>query len=449
MREIDKAVPKGDMRVHKEAKQISDIQATSERWCWVETAVWTERMLAALDNGVKGNKWFSLWDKVWSTRTLWSAWEHVRNNKGSAGVDKMSIDRFELNETFYLEQIAEELKTGKYKPKPVKRVHIPKGGGKTRPLGIPVVKDRIVQAALVKVIEPIFEKEFVEISYGFRPKRGCKDALRRVDNLVKEGYTWVVDADLKGYFDNIPQVPLMDRVEERISDGKVLTLMRQFLQQSIMEDLNCYVPEKGIPQGAVVSPLLANIYLHPLDKLITGDGHEMVRYADDFVILCKTEKEARQVLEKVQKWVQANGLMLHPDKTHIGNCMEPGQGFEFLGYRFESGNRYVREKSLKKLRDSIRAKTRRSQGKGIGMIIEDLNLILKGWYEYFKHAHRRTFRKVDGFARRRLRSILRKFNKRSKGTGRCLNDHMRWPNKYFQSRGLFTLESAHRLECRP
>ena len=240
----------------------------------------------------------------------------------------------------------------------------------------------------------------------------------------------------------------MERVEERISDGKVLTLMRQFLQQSIMEDLNCYVPEKGIPQGAVVSPLLANIYLHPLDKLITGDGHEMVRYADDFVILCKTEEEARQVLEKVQKWVQANGLMLHPDKTHIGNCMEPGQGFEFLGYRFESGNRYVRKKSLKKLRDSIRAKTRRSQGKGIGRVIEDLNLILKGWYEYFKHAHRRTFRKVDGFARRRLRSILRKFNKRSKGTGRCLNDHMRWPNKYFQSRGLFTLESAHRLECR-
>ncbi len=330
----------------------------------------------------------------------------------------------------------------------MKRVEIPKGNGKTRPLGIPAVKDRIVQTALVKVIEPIFEKEFLEVSYGFRPKRGCKDALREVDMLLKEGYTWVVDADLESYFDSIPQEPLMERVKERISDGKVLQLIYQFLQQPVMEELNCYVPIKGTPQGAVVSPLLANIYLHPLDKFIHGKGYKIARYADDFVILCKTEHEAKQALEEVKVWTQANGLTLHPDKTHVGNCMEPGKGFEFLGYRFEAGGRYVRKRSLMKLRDGIRARTRRSQGKSIDQVIEALNPMLEGWFEYFKHANRFTFKAIDGFVRRRLRSILRKFHKQSGGTGRCYNDHFRWPNKYFANHGLFTLQAAHAGACR-
>jgi RNA-directed DNA polymerase len=402
-------------------------------------------MLAALVNGVKGNKWFSLWDKLCSEQTLRLAWQQVKSNRGSAGIEKISIQRFDQNAEQYLKETAAELKHGKYEPEPVKRVHIPKDGGKTRPLGIPTVKDRIVQTALVKVIEPIFENEFKDMSYGFRPMRRCKDALRKVDNLLKTGHTWAVDADIQGYFDNIPHQPLMERVEERISDGKVLKLINQFLKQPVTEELNCCVPDKGTPQGAACSPLLGNIYLHPLDKLVTGDGTEMIRYADDFVILCKTEEDAQRALSTVKEWTQANGLTLHPDKTHVGNCQEAGCGFEFLGYRFEEGKRSVRKKSIKRLRDSIREITKRSRSGSISTIIAELNPTLKGWFEYFKHAHKYTFSSCDGFVRRRLRSILRRRNKRPSGTGRCLLDHTRWPNKYFAELGLFTMHEAHNL----
>lgn len=431
--------------MQKIATQDSETQKPESKWGWVESTIWTERMLAALGNGVKGNKWFSLWDKVWKMQTLRAAWEKVRRNKGSAGIDKVSIEQFSFKTEDYLVELSLALRDGNYQPMPIKRVDIPKGDGKTRPLGIPTVKDRIVQAAIVKVIEPIFENEFLNMSYGFRPGRGCKLALGEVDHLLKEGNVWVVDADIQGYFDNIPQDNLMERVKERISDGSVLSLIQQFLQQPIMKELESYVPIKGTPQGAVLSPLLANIYLHPLDKLITEDGHKMVRYADDFVILCKSKEEAEQALEKVKRWTQDNGLTLHPDKTHLGNCLEPGKGFEFLGYRFEAGRRYVRKKSMTKLRDSIREKTRRSCGQSVAYVIAMLNPTLKGWFEYFKHAHKNTFRSVDGFVRRRIRSILRRQNKKSDGTGRCLNDHLRWPNNYFAERGLFTLQTAYDL----
>ncbi len=432
--------------MHERAKQDTDIK-NPENWTWVESTIWTERMLAALGNGVKGGKWFSLWDKVIAERTLRVAWEQVKRNKGSAGVDGISVQRFGSRADHYLQELAESLREGRYKPEAIKRVHIPKGKGKRRPLGIPTVKDRIVQTALLKAIEPIFEKEFKDMSYGFRPQRGCKDALREVDLLLKQGYTWVLDADIQCYFDSIPQHALMNRVEEQISDGQVLQLITKFMQQPIMEGLESHMPEQGTPQGAVVSPLLANIYLHPLDEKITEAGHKMIRYADDFVILCKSESEAKAVLKKLAKWTQDNELTLHPEKTHIGNSMEPGQGFEFLGYRFEAGNRTVRKKSLLKLRDSIRAKTKRSQGKSISENIAELNPILRGWFEYYKHAHRNTFRSVDGFVRRRLRSILRRHQKRKGGTGRCLEDHTRWPNKFFAEHGLFTLHEAHAAAC--
>lgn len=427
------------------ATQETEILKPS-KWGWVETEIWTERMLTALDNGVKGGKWFSLWDKVITDRTLRIAWKQVRSNRGTAGIDKVSVARFESNAEQYLKEIAEELKTGRYKPMAVKRVNIPKGDGKTRPLGIPAVKDRIVQTAVVKVIDPIFENEFKDMSYGFRPKRGAKMALREVERLLKEGHTWVVDADIKGYFDNIPQEPLMKRVEKRIADGKVLNLIHQFLEQPVMEELRSYVPTQGTPQGAVLSPLLANIYLHSLDEVIT-QTHHMVRYADDFVILCKSEQEAQEALGKVRKWTQENGLELHPDKTKVGNCLEPGQGFEFLGYKFEGGRKFVRKKSMKKLRDAIRAKTKRVRGGSMSKIIEHLNPTLKGWFEYFKHADKYTFAEVDGFVRRRCRSILRRQTKRKGGTGRDYGDHVRWPNKYFAELGLFTLQRAHVLAC--
>lgn len=426
--------------VPEKAKQGAE--ARPRDWSWVETTIWTERMLAALDNGVQGSKWFSLVDKVARTDTLRGAWEKVSRNQGAAGVDGQSVAKFAGRAETYLKELEEALKRGDYRPQPVKRVDIPKGPGQTRPLGIPAVKDRIVQTALKRVIEPVFEREFHEHSYGFRPGRGCKAALREVERLIKEGHTQVVDADLKGYFDSIPHARLLERVEERISDGRILELIRAYLSQDVLHGLDRWTPTAGTPQGAVISPLLANIYLHPLDVLMAGKGYRMVRYADDFVVLCRTAEEAQAALAEVRRWVEGNGLSLHPDKTHVGDCSEAGQGFDFLGYRFEAGRRWVRKKSLKALKDRLRSKTGRTNGMSLSRIIAEINPILKGWFGYFKHAHRLEFSRLDGFIRRRLRALLRKREKRP-GFGRCHADHRRWPNAFFAGQGLFTLVGAH------
>jgi len=401
-------------------------------------------MLAALENGVQGGKWYSLLDKVYRPEVLTAAWRRVRRNKGAAGVDRIGIKRFESHAQRHLEELHSDLKTGRYQPQPVRRLEIPKGDGKTRPLGIPTVKDRVVQAAVKSVIEPIFDKEFLSMSHGFRPGRGCKDALREVDHGLKAGYHWVVDTDIQGYFDNISHQQLMHRIEERISDGRVLGLIEEFLTQEILTEAKCWTPTQGTPQGAVLSPLLANIYLHSLDQKMREEGHQMVRYADDFVILCQTRAQAERALQTVRDWMEQNGLTLHPDKTHIGNCLEQGQGFEFLGYRFEAGRRLVRRKSMNKLREAIRERTRRRPGKSLKRIIAELNPVLRGWYGYFKHASRWTFPTVDAFVRRRLRGILLKQNKR-KGTGNGKSHAYRWPNAFFAERGLFTLKEAHAL----
>ena len=429
--------------VPEKAKQGAEAQGPCG-WEWVETSVWTERMLAALVNGVKGGKWYSLSDKVYDRRTLKAAWKRVASNKGAAGVDRISINRFRSKAQRYLEELERDLHDGTYRPAPVKRVYIPKGRKKTRPLGIPTVKDRIVQTALKMVLEPIFEREFLAISYGFRPKRGCKDALREVDRLLKEGYTWVVDADVKSYFDTIPHNRLLDLIKERVSDGKILHLIGLFLNQEIMEDMKLWNPIKGTPQGAVLSPLLANVYLHQLDQILHRYGRKIIRYADDFVVLCRGKEEAEEAHSEIQLWIDQNGLQLSQEKTHIGNCLEDGQGFEFLGYRFEGGCRFARSKSLKKFKDNIRVKTRRTRGDSIEDIISDLNPSIKGWFEYFKHAHHYTFNSLDGFIRRRLRAVLRKQKKRP-GSGRTGRDHRQWPNAFFAERGLFPMHKAHIL----
>ncbi len=398
-------------------------------------------MTSALDKGVKGGKWFSLIDKAVRPSTLEIAWRKVAANKGAAGVDGQSVERFAARSEHYLGELGESLSERSYRPSPVKRVEIPKGDGKTRPLGIPTVKDRIVQTALKMTIEPIFEAQFRQGSYGFRPGRGCKDALREVDRLVKEGFVHVVDADLKSYFDTIPHDRLMARVEESISDGAVLALIEGFLDQDIMTETATWRPTAGAPQGAVLSPLLANIYLHPLDLLMEERGRRMVRYADDFVILCRTEEEAGAALSEVEAWTAANGLTLNPDKTRSGDCRQWGQGFDFLGYRFEAGRRFVRKKSLKAFKAKVREKTKRTRGDAMARIVADLDPILRGWFEYFKHAAPSVFKDLDGFTRRRLRAILRKQEKRP-GFGRCLNDQQRWPNALFANLGLFTLVTA-------
>lgn len=410
-------------------------------WEWVDRTIWTERMLAALGNGVKGNKWFSLIDKVYRPTTLRAAWEQVQANHGAAGIDRQSIEAFAANAGRYLGELAKELEEGKYQAQAVRRVEITKGKGKTRPLGIPTVKDRIVQTAAKRVIEPIFEKEFLPTSYGFRPGLGCKDALREVDGHLKRGYTHVVDADLKGYFDSIPHGLLKERIEEHISDGRLLELLAGWLRQDIVKGLARWTPEGGTPQGAVISPLLANLYLHPLDERMTKLGYRMVRYADDFVILCESAEQAHAALEEVKTWVEANGLTLHPDKTHVGDCRIEGQGFEFLGYRFEAGKRWVRKKSLQGFKDKIREKTRRTRGASLSQIIDGLTPMIRGWYGYFKHADNWVFPRMDGFIRRRLRAILRKQEKRP-GMGICHADHKRWPNVYFAALGLFTMTEA-------
>jgi len=380
-------------------------------------------------------------DKVYRPSTLEAAWQDVRRNRGAAGVDGQSIERFEARASHYLDELSEALRSGSYRPQGIRRIEIPKGDGRTRPLGIPVVKDRIVQAAVKRVIEPIFEHEFLPMSYGFRPGRGCKDALREVEVLLKEGYTHVVDADLEGYFDRIEHDRLMERVGKRLSDGRVLSLLRSWLGQEVIQGMERWTPTGGTPQGAIISPLLANVYLHPLDEEMTRRGYRMVRYADDMVILCRSEEEARDALRVLQGWVEANGLALHPDKTHVGDCREKGQGFEFLGYRFEAGRRWVRKKSLKAIKEKIRNKTRRTSGRSLSCVIEDLNPMLRGWFQYFQHAHQWTFKPIDQMIRRRLRAMLRKQEKRP-GMGRCQADHARWPNRYFADAGLFTLFEA-------
>ena len=365
-------------------------------------------MLTALEQGVKGGKWFRLIDKVYALPNLRQAFARVKANQGAAGVDHVTVEEFERDLEANLEKLSQSLADSSYQPQAVRRHWISKLGSKERrPLGIPTVRDRVVQAALRAVLEPIFERDFAAQSYGFRPKRGGKEALRRVDTLLKRGYTWVVDADLKSYFDTIPRAELMARVKAEIADGPVLKLVEAFLTQGVWEEMNLWTPEAGTPQGAVISPLLSNIYLDALDHEMAGKGIEMVRYADDFVVLCGSEGEAQQALEEVQRWTAQAGLTLHPVKTRIVDATQPG-GFDFLGYHFERGMRWPRRKSERKFRDTIRAKTRRTHGQSLAATIVDLNRTLKGWFGYFKHSHKFTFATLDGWVRMRLRSILRR-----------------------------------------
>lgn len=431
--------------VPERALQVREADpAVRARWAWVEASAWTDRMLTALEQGVQGGVWFTLIDKVHSGKNLQSAWSKVASNKGSAGVDRVTVEMYGKDVEANLRNLSEKLRRQTYQPKAIRRVYIPKAGSsQMRPLGIPTVGDRVVQTALRSVLEPIFEKEFARHSYGFRPGRGCKDALRRVDELLGQGYQYVVDADLKSYFDTIPHGPLMERVRERVADGRVLKLIEQFLTQGVMEGLSQWTPDAGAPQGAVISPLLSNIYLNPLDHEMEQRGWAMVRYADDFVILCQSEQEAREALEQVRQWTAQAGLTLHPQKTRI---VDAGQeGFDFLGYHFNRGRKWPRKKSVQKLRETIRSHTRRTSGISMPRIIDQVNRTLRGWFGYFKHSHRTTFPSVDGWVRMRLRSILRKrHGKRGRGRG---SDHQRWPNRYFAELGLFSLTQAHALAC--
>jgi RNA-directed DNA polymerase len=417
-------------------KQAGD---TPDPWWWVEGSVWTERMLTRLANSGPTTKWFALWDKVCAESNLLAAYYAVWRNAGAPGVDGQTVAQFETEHREEIARLRDELRQGKYRPHPARRVWIPKlGGTELRPLGIPAVRDRVVQAALRNVLEPIFEREFADSSHGFRPGRGCQGAVARVEELLGGGAVWVVDADLKSYFDTIPHERLLELVSQRVVDGNVLRLVEQYLQAGVMEANKGWQPtEKGTPQGAVISPLLANLYLNPLDHEMAARGWAMVRYADDFVVLCRTQAEAQAVLGWLGGWTKAAGLTLHPTKTRIVNASTAG--FDFLGWTFKGGEKWPRKKSVQKLTAKLRPHTRRTSGIELPGIITRINPMLRGWRAYF-HASKPTgLSGPDKWLRRRLRAMLRKREKRP-GYGRTKEDHQRWPNHWFAEQKLFSLE---------
>lgn len=417
----------------------SPVGAVRARWAWTAPEVWTERMLTALETGVKGGRWYTLMDKVCALPTLRAAFTRVKANRGAAGVDHVTVAMYAARLDANLAALSASLRDGTYRPQAIRRHWIPKGPRERRPLGIPTVRDRVVQTALRLVLEPIFEVTFATHSYGFRPRRGAKDALRRVAALLRTGYRYVVDADLQAYFDTIPHAPLRARVTSKVSDTRVLALVDAFLHQPIFEGLAQWTVEQGTPQGAVISPLLANLYLDPLDQAMAEAGYEMVRYADDFVVLCRTAEDAAAALVMVRRWTEAAGLRLHPEKTHLVDLQQPG-GFDFLGYHFEGRYRWPRQKSLRHLKATVRRKTRRTNGHSLAVIIDDLNRTLVGWFAYFKHSHG-SFAALDAWIRMRLRSLLRKragFRLRLR-----VKDHRRWPVRFFAAQGLFSLAHAH------
>jgi len=421
---------------------------TGSRWDWVEQEVWNERMLEALARGVRGGKWHSLYDKVWSLKNLKAAWRRVEANRGGGGVDKMSVAEFAKDAEARLKRLSEALRTGTYKPQPVKRTYIPKVGSREkRPLGIPTIIDRIVQTALRNVIEPIFEQEFEPCSYGFRPGRGCHDALAEIERLLAAGYMHVVDVDLRKYFDTIPHKGLMNEVAKKIADGRVLDLIEAYLHQGILEGMNLWTPEMGTPQGAVISPLLANAYLHEVDVAMQQSGYRLVRYADDMVVLCRTREEAEAALAKLKELIEVRGLQLHPDKTRLAHLMER-PGFQFLGYVFYDKYRDPRPSSQGKLKASLGQKTKRTNGNSLRDIITSLNATLRGWYNYFKFCstNSRAWERIDQWLRYRLRAILDKRRKGGRSTQRGRGQaHYRWPNAYFAEHGLFSLVGAVKL----
>jgi RNA-directed DNA polymerase len=407
---------------------------------WAHRAVWTDRMLATLlEDKVRGGKWHTLIDKVYGEFNLFCAAGKVLGKKGAAGVDRQTVEEFAEDERQELRRLYEQLREGRYRPAAVRRAWIPKpGSAEKRPLGIPTVRDRVVQTALVHVIEPILDATFHERSFGFRHGRGCHDALRCVEELLKAGYVYVVDADLKGYFDTIPKGRLLDVVKQKISDSRVLGLIQQYLNQGILEELRTWTPEAGVPQGAVLSPVLANAYLNPLDHHMAGRGYQMVRYADDFVILCRTLDEAEAALGEVRQWVEEQGLILHPEKTHIVDARETS--FAFLGYSFRGEYRFPRAKSQQKFVDRIRDLTPRKSGESLEVIIQRINRTARGWFHYFRYCQWNIFKDYDGLIRRRLRRMLLKRHRRNR---KHLPRKQRWPNAFFARHGLISLNEHH------
>jgi RNA-directed DNA polymerase len=396
-------------------------------------------MLTRLDQTEPTTKWFRLWDKVWGEQNLLHSFYAVWRNDGAPGVDGQTVAQFDAHHGEALAALRQALGEGRYRPHPARRVWIPKPGTtEQRPLGIPAVQDRVVQAALRNVLEPIFERDFAPHSYGFRPGRSAQPAVGRVEELLGSGHVWCVDCDLKSYFDTIPHDRLMALVRARVADGPVLHLLEQYLKAGVLEELHDWQPtDCGTPQGAVISPLLANLYLNPLDHDLAARGWAIVRYADDLVVLCPSREEAETVLTPLRAWSAEAGLTLHPTKTRIVNAQT--DGLDFLGWTFKSGKKWPRKKSLQKLQDKLRPLTQRTSGLSLSALVAKLNPTLRGWRAYFGASQRTGLSGPDGWLRRRLRAFLRKQEKRP-GYGLSQADSKRWPNRWFAEQGLYSLE---------
>lgn len=397
--------------------------------------------------GVKkqeGRKWYSLIDKIWAKPNLEEAFKEVKRNRGAAGIDQMTLKAFESKLEHHLEVLEQALKSKTYRPKPVRRVYIPKADGTQRPLGIPTVGDRVVQAAAKRILEPIFEAKFMDCSYGFRPGRSAHMALEKIRQDLESGFRYVIDADLKSYFDTIPHEKLIGMVKETVVDGSVLELLKKFLKAGVLEDGSFQINEHGTPQGGVISPLLANIYLHPLDERMSERGHRLTRYADDFVICCKTQKGAERVLKSVVRLLEREmGLTVHPEKTKIVNSKR--ESFVFLGHEFKPGKRMTPSaKAMTEFKERVKTITRRNQTVDVKRLVKKvLNPYLRGWGRYFGTGDvRNRFRDLDAWIRRRLRSVqLRSWRKVRK-----LHREMRrrgWDSKELPGLRMTAWRSSH------
>ena len=383
-------------------------------------------------------KHHSLRDKVFSLKNLYSAFNHVKKNKGKAGLDRVSIKQFEADLEKNMINIHKELKTVIYKPKPVLRVYIPKGRKEKRPLGIPVVRDRVIQQAFRQIIEPIFEKEFSDNSFGFRPGRSCHDAIKRVEQYKQEGFHYVLDADIKAFYDSIPHKLIMTRLREKIADGWVLTSIEKMLKAGVMEDGICYMTTQGTPQGGVISPLLANLVGDIIDKELEGAGFKFVRYADDFIVMTKRKDELSHALSFVKEVIEGKLAMeLSKDKTELTNFK---RGFRFLGFNFSGKYKGISVKSMDKIKDNIRNITKRSQGVNLKTIIDKLNPVIRGHVNYFQLGDVQiTYRKLDCWLRMRLRCI--KFSRKWK------TDNWRFRTRRFYRMGLISFEDYYLKKC--